>query len=711
MVHLQQAVDVTENHDSEDILWRQLKQQQLMSSISSKFISGNDTNTQIYEALKDTGNFLELDRVTLSRVAKEKSDIEFISMWYRSDEFRQKNIVTPGASPEYLKEAFVEEHKPYIVCEDVNSDPVFFDLVQNGIVGFITAPIFLEGELYGHLSLEACSTPRLIDESDLYLAQMVASLISSVLLREQMVTELKDAKVKAEESAKTKSNFLANMSHEMRTPMNAIIGMTELAKSSDEPERVQYCISKVNDAAEHLLGVINDILDMSKIEAGKLELSNSDFLLENVLLRVSTVTNFQVEQKKQDFMIKVDKDVPDAIVSDSQRLTQVLTNLLSNAVKFTPDEGKISLYVHKLKEENNICTIQFDVVDSGIGISRESLDKLFQSFQQADNSISRRFGGTGLGLSISKRIVELMGGEIHAESEEGKGSHFSFTIQAPVGKTVQNHELGDGIDWNKVHILVVDDAPEVLDYFKGVTSDIGLHCICADSGQKALELMEEESPFHLIFIDWHMPDMDGIELTRRCREKFGDNIIVIMISAAEWNEIEQEARAVGVNDFISKPLLPSVIINSLNKCLGTRQDIQKTHNMSRPHGIFHDKNILLVEDIEINREILSAMLENTEVCIDSAENGRMALEMFTTDPEKYDLILMDIHMPEMDGYEATRQIRAMDLEKAKAVPIVAMTANVFKEDIEQCLQCGMNAHVGKPIDLDDLLVKLRGFLR
>lgn len=526
---------------------------------------------------------------------------------------------------------------------------------------------------------------------------------------EQTQEELRKAKERAEENAKAKSNFLANMSHEIRTPMNAIIGMMNLAMGCDDIERIKYCLGKIDDASTHLLGVINDILDMSKIDAGKLELSQSDFVVEKMLQRVCDIINFRAEQKKQDFLIKVDKDVPVAIKTDQQRLSQVLTNLLSNAVKFTPDEGKIGLQIHMVEETDQTCKLLFEVTDTGIGMSDEQIAKLFQSFEQADSSISRRFGGTGLGLAISKNIVGLMGGTIGVDSKPDVGSRFYFTVTVQKGKADYKTRLRPGINWNKIRLLVVDDAPEVREYFKDIAANMGLFCKTASNGYEACDIIENEEAYHILFVDWMMPEMDGLELTRRIRERYGENIIIIMISVAEWSVIEESATKIGVNNFISKPLLPSRIIDCINENIGHESygiEERKEKEEYAPDE-FIGKKILLVEDIEINREIMIGLLDETGIQIEIAENGLIACEKFAKNPSAYDLIFMDIHMPEMDGYEATTQIRSMVLPQSKNVPIIAMTANVFKEDIEKCLEVGMDDHIGKPIDWDTLMAKLR----
>jgi signal transduction histidine kinase/HAMP domain-containing protein len=408
----------------------------------------------------------------------------------------------------------------------------------------------------------------------------------SVILILSDVSLLTRAKLDAEAASRAKSNFLANMSHEMRTPMNAILGMTNIAITSADTERKNYCLKKIDEAAQHLLGVIGDILDMSKIEADKLELSFDEFDFRKMLQKAADVMSFRVDEKKQTFTLDIDPHIPSILVGDDQRLAQVITNLLANAVKFTPEEGVIGFRAALLGETDGLCTIQIEVSDTGIGISAEQQNNLFSSFQQADGDISRKFGGTGLGLVISKRIIEMMGGGIRIESELGKGSRFIFTIQA---------KRGGG-------------AP----------------------AQEALPA-EELRPG----------------------------------APAETEEQDD----------------------------------------------FSEYRIILAEDVDINREIVLALLEPTGMKIDCAASGAQALSFFAEAPAQYDMIFMDVHMPEMDGYEATRRIRALGVPQAKTIPIVAMTANVFREDVEKCLAAGMNDHIGKPINFDAVLEKLRIYLR
>jgi signal transduction histidine kinase/DNA-binding response OmpR family regulator len=520
------------------------------------------------------------------------------------------------------------------------------------------------------------------------------------------------AKNKSDMESRRKSAFLANMSHEIRTPMNAIIGMITIGKSATDTERKDYCFTKIEDASNHLLGVINDILDMSKIEANKFELSSEEFHFEKMLRRVVNVVNFRIDEKRQKFSVHIDRAIPRILIGDDQRLAQVIANLLGNAIKFTPELGSIILATRLVSEENGICIIQISVTDTGIGITPEQQAKLFKSFEQAESSTTRKYGGTGLGLAISKNIVEMMGGKIWIQSEPGKGSTFAFTIQIKRGVGGRAGLLAEDVNLSNVRILAVDDDPEVLEYTRDIAHSFGVSCDIASNGDEALALVKKNGPYHIYFVDWKMPGMDGIKLSRELKTSTSadSDSVVIMISSAEWSSIAEEAKMAGVDKFLSKPLFPSAIAEIISECLGIdKKQAEKAQAESIAH-IFASRRILLAEDVEINREIVLALLEPTQLEIDCAENGAEAVRMFTEAPDKYDMIFMDVQMPEMDGYEATRRIRELNTPKALAIPIVAMTANVFREDIERCLEAGMNSHVGKPLDFNEILEKLNEYL-
>ena len=519
-----------------------------------------------------------------------------------------------------------------------------------------------------------------------------------VLLREE-----------AENASRAKANFLANMSHEMRTPMNAIIGMTSIGKSAKTLEKKDYAFGKVDDASNHLLGVINDVLDISKIEANKLELSQNIFHFEKMLQKVANVINFRVEERSQRFYVYIDHRIPDMLIGDDQRLAQVITNLLSNAVKFTPEEGTIRLRADLLSEKDEILCLQISVRDTGIGITGEHQSRLFRLYEQAEADTSRKYGGTGLGLAICKSIVELMGGDFYVESDPGHGSTFTFTAYLQRGPEGNQRLFREKVDWSNIRILAVDDEPEILAFFMDVSENLGIICTVASDGEEAARLLSSEDDYDVYFIDWKLPGMSGIELARLIHEEKTRDFILAIISSSDWSDIEGDARAAGVDKFLPKPLFQSNIVDILNERIGNYCQPEQVRAEDAQND-FSGRRILVAEDIEINREIILALLEPTNIAVECAENGAQALSMFMGSPGRYDIIFMDVQMPEMDGYEATRRIRAVDDPVAAEIPIIAMTANVFREDIDKCLDAGMSGHIGKPIDSDKLFAMLKTYL-
>jgi signal transduction histidine kinase/CheY-like chemotaxis protein len=579
-------------------------------------------------------------------------------------------------------------------------------LEEQNIVSMLIIPVFLQDYFWGFVGFDDKKSERVFVDDEIAILKSAGLLVANAMQRNFMTESLIRARKEALSSTKAKSNFLANMSHEMRTPMNAIIGMTNIASLSGDIKKKEYCLSKITDASNHLLGVINDILDMSKIEADKFELSLIEFNFEKMLRKAVNVINFRIEEKHQRFMVKLDGDIPFCFLGDDQRLTQVITNLLSNAVKFTPKDGEIRLEAKLLKEsEDGFCVIQIEVADTGIGISAEQNERLFESFEQADSNTSRKFGGTGLGLAICKKIVELMGGRIWVESETGKGSRFFFTVHMKKGAEALPRTS------RNIRILAADSQNDVLEYFSDIAKRINVFCDTASGKEEAITLIEKNNGYDIYFIDWHMPGIDGLlhYLKSTTPQADGHPSVVVMISASEWASIENEAREAGADKFLSRPVFPSSVSEMIDSCLessGAKEKKTDTGIVQK----FPGRRILLAEDIEINREIVIALLEPFQLDIDCAENGKTAVDMFTQNPAKYDMIFMDVQMPEMDGYTATRAIRALDAPAAKTVPIIAMTANVFTEDVEKCLAAGMNGHMGKPLDFDEVLKKLAQYL-
>jgi len=517
-------------------------------------------------------------------------------------------------------------------------------------------------------------------------------------------------RTKSNLESKHKSAFLANMSHEIRTPMNAIIGMTAIGMKSSEIDQKDHCFSKIEDASNHLLGVISDILDMSKIEANKFDLSPAEFNFEKMIQRIVNVINFRIDEKRQNLAVHIDRHIPKTLIGDDHRIAQVITNLLGNAIKFTAEGGSIRFDARCLEEIDNMCRLQISVSDNGIGMTDEQMGRIFSSFEQAESSTTRKYGGTGLGLPISKSIAEMMGGNISVESVINKGSLFKFVFNLRRGVQLYQGLLPPDVNLGNVRVMAVDDDKDILNYFTEISNEFNIQCDTANSGEEAIKLVEKNGHYHIYFIDWKMPGMDGIKLTAELKAHHEPvKSVVVMITSAEWKEVEKEAREAGVDKFLSKPLFSSNIADIINEALGVNydreDDVQRDIN-----GIFSGWRLLLADDVDVNREIVKALLEPTGIDIVCAENGKEALNKFADEPYKYDLIFMDVQMPEMDGYEATRRIRALKIPQAKTIRIIAMTANVFREDIEKCMEAGMDNHIGKPVKQEEIIKKLKLYM-
>ncbi|MDR1471988.1 MAG: response regulator [Synergistaceae bacterium] len=516
----------------------------------------------------------------------------------------------------------------------------------------------------------------------------------------------------AQEANQAKNDFLSEMSGELRTPMNAIAGMTSIAKVSRDIEKKDYCLSKIDDASSHLLSVINDILDMSKIEVNKLDLSFSNFSFESILKKITNVINFRIEEKHQQFTVHLGGEIPRVISCDGQRLAQVIANLVGNAIKLTPEYGSIMLDTALIKEENGICTILIEVTDSGIGISREDQTRLFTPLEPGDRSLSKKFGGAGLGLAVSKRIVEMMGGKIWVESKEGFGSKFAFTIEARRVSSERHPILNSAARRENTRILAVDGAMDIRAYFGETAERFGLACDVASDGGEACALIDEKGFYDMYFLDWKIDGISCLELTRRIKSRDKLNPVIIMIPSTEWDSTGTIAREAGADNFLRKPLFPSMIAECINNALKLQDDRPAGEKNFAGIADFKGLRALLAEDVAINREIAAAFLESTSLEIDFAESGREAIEKFIANPGKYDVILMDAQMPEMDGCEAAKRIRALEMAQGRRrVPIIAMTASAFREDIEKYTAAGMDDHISKPLNLEETLSALKKHLR
>lgn len=515
---------------------------------------------------------------------------------------------------------------------------------------------------------------------------------------------LSDALEAAKEANKAKTAFLSNMSHEIRTPMNAIIGLDNIALNDPEisPKTREY-LTKIGDSAEHLLSLINDILDMSRIESGRLILKNEEFQFSKLVEYINTMFSSQCSGKGLDYHCHINGHVDDFYIGDNMKLRQVLINILGNAVKFTPAGGNVNLDIERTAQFDGKSTLRFLIRDTGIGMSKEFLPHIFDTFAQEDLSASNKYGSSGLGLAITKNIVEMMNGNISVESEKGKGSTFtvSVTLLDSAGK---NRNDDFEIKPQEMSVLIVDDDPVACEHAKLVLEKSGIASETVSSGREAIEMVKlrhaRQNPYNLILVDWQMPEMDGVETTREIRKIVGNESAIIILTAYKWDDILDEAVQAGVDSFIAKPLFASNLIDEFQDAVRRKNTIKENVGYKAE---LSGKRVLVAEDVQINAEILKMILQMRSIENDVAENGKIAVEMFASKPAgTYSAILMDMRMPEMDGLEATRAIRAMKRADAKKIPIIALTANAFDEDVQRSLQAGLNAHLSKPVKPEQL---------
>ena len=523
---------------------------------------------------------------------------------------------------------------------------------------------------------------------------------------------LSDALNAAQQANRAKSAFLSNMSHEIRTPMNAIIGLDNIALSDTEISgRTKDYLEKIGTSAYHLLSIINDILDMSRIESGRMINSSEEFSFSKVMDQVTTIIGGQCHNKGLYFEHDIAEEIGDYYIGDDMKLKQILINILGNAVKFTPAGGKVKLKVREKANYDDNTTLEFTISDTGIGMSEDYLPRIFDAFTQEDSSSTNLYGSTGLGMPITKSLVELMNGTIRVKSKKGEGTTFYVTVTLKTSNRHDEDEDFELLSPNDINVLVIDDDMVACEHAKLVLGQVGINCDTALSGLQGLEMVKlrhaRREPYNLILVDWKMPEMDGIETTKRIRDVIGAESAIIILTSYNWDDVAEEAKKAGVDTFVPKPLLASNVMDEFKEAFKKKSSKKKSDKVS-----LKGRRVLLAEDVLINAEIMIMVLSMRDIEVEHVENGQLAVESFEAQgPGYYDAILMDMRMPVMDGLEATRRIRALDREDAKQIPIIALTANAFDEDVQRSMQAGLNAHLSKPVEPEALYETLEGLIK
>ena len=617
-----------------------------------------------------------------------------------AQQYAQELQEAVSSKSEYATIACMDDERRYLLCTDLpNSEWYLFSLMPFGTLDRILQDLSLKRQ---SATLLMCF---------IIIGGIVIIFMIYYKLSRQQMMELEKARQEAIKANKAKSEFLSSMSHDIRTPMNGIVGMTAIAIANiDNQERVKDCLGKITLSSRHLLGLINDVLDMSKIESGKLTLNMNQVSLREIMDSIVNIVQPQVKERQQHFDIFIQKIQTEDVHCDSVRLNQILINLLSNAIKFTPEGGRINVY---LEQEDSPLGAQyvrchFRVKDSGIGMTQEFQEKIFDTFTREEKAQIDKIEGTGLGMAITKAIVDTMKGSIELQSAPGKGSEFHITLDLEKADTkVEDMKLPP---WR---MLVVDNNKDLCQSAVESLREIGIEAQWAVDGETAVAMAkkchEEDNGFEIVLLDWKMPGMDGLHTAREMRKHLGENVPILIISAYDWSEIEEEAKEAGVQGFISKPLFKSNLYLGLSRYMLDAPE-EETRKETVSHRSFHGKRILLAEDNDLNWEIAEDLLSEAGFQLERAENGQICVEKFEqSELGCYDVVLMDIRMPVMNGYDAAKAIRALPRKDAN-LPIIAMTADAFSDDIQRCLDCGMNEHVAKPIDVDRLTQLLKKYL-
>ncbi len=567
-------------------------------------------------------------------------------------------------------------------------------------------------DYYEMLRMAGVRHPRDRDDNVVH-AVGVGFTVIDTEMRETLAKNqaLSDALAAAEQANKAKTAFLSNMSHEIRTPMNAIIGLNNIAMNEPSAsDKVKEYLEKIGTSARHLLGIINDILDMSRIESGRMVIKNEEFSFAKTIEQVNTIISGQCRDKGIAYDCRIKGHVDQCYIGDDMKLRQVLINILGNAVKFTPEGGKVSFTVEEVSRFDGKSTLKFVISDTGIGMSEDYLPKLFDPFSQEDSTSTNRYGSTGLGMPITKNIVELMNGSIDVESKKGLGTTFTVTITLTDSEQETSAEEEGIPNPHEMCVLVIDDDPVACEHAQIVLGQIGISCEKAYSGLEGIEMVKlrhaRREPFDLLLVDWKMPDLDGLETTRQIRAAVGNETPIIILTSYNWEDIVDEAKLAGVDTFAAKPLFAGTVMDEFRAAFR-----RKNSRLERSTADLKGRRLLVAEDMPVNAEILMMVIAMREMEADLAENGKAAVDLFAASEEGYyDAVLMDMRMPVMDGLEATKAIRSMNRSDAGTIPIIALTANAFDEDVQRSMQAGLNAHLSKPIEPETLFETLESMI-